>query len=102
VGVIRICSNRWDYSFSTKLLHTLDPSKPIVDSKVLKLLEMPLPLRKDMKLLLDHYAKLETAINALLETSDITQLLREFDKELPELANISNVKKLDFILWQLN
>lgn len=93
-------SKQWEYSFATKMLHALNTSQPIVDSKVLDLLSMPKPTTKELQPLLDHYANLCKVMKALIAEPAVKRLLKEFDKELPRLKKISRMKKLDFILWQ--
>jgi len=82
------------------MLHTLDTKEPIIDRKVLKLLQMPAPAKRSLDPLLNHYAQYRKVIRQLLREHSVKKLLGEFEKALPQLKAISRVKKLDFILWQ--
>lgn len=89
-------------SFTSKMIATLDPDRPIWDSIVLERLGLKL---KGMT----AQAKLENAVSVYesivgwyadyLATEDATQNIALFDELLPDYAWLTAVKKLDFLLW---
>lgn len=93
-------TGRWEYSFSTKLLHTLDPNQPIIDKRVLMLLCLPKKNWKTMEPFIKHYEEVKLSIVYLAK--NMKGLLRDFDRNLPTLKHISEIKKIDFILWRYN
>lgn len=96
--------SKHEFSFITKMLHTIDPTRPIYDSQVDVALHVHRTyqadfnkrLQQDMKILNDIsecYQELKTA-------PQMMGVLIAFDKIAP-LCRISVEKKLDFILWVL-
>lgn len=89
------------FSFATKLLHTLDTSQPIYDSKVAGLLSLPMRKGKDfgdnISACIALYKKLQEAQKELLADEGI----RNRFAALKERYNtqISDEKALDFLLW---
>lgn len=98
-------SNRHEFSFITKMLHTINPTLPIYDSQVHASLELRrdrfLPdlgkqIAQDVKVLRTislHYKR-------LMETPAVQELSSKIDKRVFPYA-ISEEKKVDFILWAL-
>ena len=93
-------TGRWEYSFSTKMLHTLDATKPIIDSKVMALLGISFHGQREISNFVPHYSQYEAIANTLLSTKTVQEKLAEFDRKLPRLKNIPKLKKLDFIMWK--
>lgn len=97
-------TNTVEASFASKMLATLKPEKPIMDSRVLHCLELSLGGSSDKE-------KLDTAIHIYQEIEDwyseysITQNAIEniaiFDKVLPDYKWLSSTKKIDYMLWGL-
>jgi hypothetical protein len=88
-------------SFATKLLHTLDTSQPIYDSKVAELLGLPVRRGKDFEANINTcitvYKKLQESQQELLSDDGIkTQVaaLKDYYN-----SQISDEKALDFLLW---
>lgn len=89
-------------SFTSKMIATLDPDRPIWDSIVLKRLGLKLKGTTAQ-------AKLENAIGVYesivgwyadyLATEDAAQNIALFDELLPDYAWLTPVKKVDFLLW---
>ena len=81
-------------SFSSKLLHTINPNNPIYDSKVLRSLNIT---GKDpyykYAIICEWYQKFN-------DTEEEHIWTNEFDNAYPEAKNITKVKKIDFILWR--
>lgn len=97
--------NRVELSFSSKLLHTVDPSYPIYDKKVSNYLKMKSPYdyykwpaEKKLEYQIQTYQK----ICDWYKTSDEPIGLTErFDKLFPQYADkIGWIKKADFIIWR--
>lgn len=98
-------SNRHEFSFITKMLHTINPTLPIYDSQVHASLELRrdrfLPdlgkqIAQDEKVLRTislHYKR-------LMEMLAVQELGSKIDKRVFPYV-ISEEKKVDFILWAL-
>ena len=91
---------RWEYAFSTKMLHTLHEQCAIMDSKVIKIISLKERQPRNVERILAHYADLQGSIAYLI--AELPDLLKEFDEAIPQLKNISLAKKMDFILWRYN
>lgn len=93
-----------EFSFITKMLHTIEPSRPIYDSQVDIALEIHRyyqpnfeeKLRQDEHIL----AQISAAYRELASSPGMIELLAEFDKIIPGYT-MSAEKKIDFILWAL-
>ena len=89
-------------SFSSKMLATIDPSKPIWDQYVLKNLGLQLKgkdAESKLKNAIDLYSKIEDWYNSYLNSSEGKENIKVFDLMLPDYAAISNIKKIDCLLW---
>lgn len=88
-------------SYSSKLLHTINPNKPIWDKFVL----MNLNINKSrygkdkIQFSIDTYKKIEDFYNEFLLTEDAKRYIEFFDTNFPKGIQISNIKKIDFLLW---
>ena len=89
-------------SFASKMLAVFDTDMPILDSHVLKVLNLKLT-GKTPELKLSNAVVLYDRIcrwyKAFLKTENAKDMIGQFDIEFPELQNMSRVKKIDFILW---
>jgi hypothetical protein len=91
------------FSFATKLLHTLDSRQPIYDSKVADLLELPVKKKKDCA------ANIATCIAVYEDLREAHQQLLSDDGIKNQIAalkcryksQISDEKALDFLLWSV-
>lgn len=97
---LRNRTGKWEYSFSTKLLHSIDPQMAIMDSRVLILIDLPQPQGKhrELEAFVRHYADLCGSLAYLIQR--LPWLLEAFDKRLPQLRSLTLTKKMDFILWR--
>lgn len=93
-----------EVSFASKMLATLDTNKPIWDRYVVQNLNLELigstqenKLNNAIKL----YADIESWYTEFLATDKAKECIIEFDKALPEYSWISNIKKVDSILWSI-
>jgi hypothetical protein len=89
------------FSFATKLLHTLDTSQPIYDSKVAELLGLPVKKGKDFAANINTciavYEKLREAQQQLLSDEGIKNQIAALKNHYN--SQISDEKALDFLLW---
>lgn len=94
---------RIEPSFSSKLLATIDTSMPIWDVNVLKNLKLKKPAQYSKTRLEDTvklYYKIVEWYDNKIKSSEGKQLIGIFDEAYPDF-NISDVKKIDFILWKI-
>lgn len=91
-------------SFSSKMLATIIPSKPIWDQYVVQKLNMKLGGKsKEEKLenAIVLYDNIEKWYEDYLLTSKARECIETFDQLLPDYKHISNIKKIDSILWSI-
>lgn len=88
---------RLEMSFSSKMLATIQPDKPIWDSRVCNFLGIGQP--NNIARAIQRYADLENWYNSFLQTQDANNWIAAFDNAFPEYKWISRTKKIDFIIW---
>jgi hypothetical protein len=93
------------FSFASKLLATLDPNLPVWDQYVLENLEMEAPeqrLAKETRIQLagKKYAEIIREYDDFSPGEEGRKWIKWFDEQYPDV-NITPVKKIDLILWQL-
>lgn len=95
-------TGRYEASFASKLLATINPEMPVLDSVVLGNLNLSLPAYSSR----DRAARIERLhdtlvswFRAFLPTETGRYLVERFRTEYPHAA-ISEVKMLDLVLWQ--
>ena len=89
-------------SFSSKMLATIDPDKPIWDQYVLQNLGMELTGKTQAEKLayaVTLYAAIENWYADYLLTEEARENIRLFDQILPDYRWVSDVKKIDCLLW---
>ena len=89
-------------SFSSKILATLDPCKPIWDSHVLRYLEQSLNGNDPQERLHNAillYESITTWYTQFFMTAKAKACIDVFDQALPDYRWISKTKKIDFFLW---
>lgn len=90
-------------SFCSKLIATLNPNKPIWDQYVLQWLGINLNDPKDKYDRIDYYVgiyeQIENEYLAHLNDRNIRDAFAEFNRLAPHGVNLTEVKKLDFMLW---
>lgn len=109
---IAICEGRGrvETSFVSKMLASLDDSCPIWDSRVtarvneLGDVQLRNPSNFDnphkrLEVARQSYALLQTFYAGLLLSEEGKECVRSFDELLPSYKHISNVKKIDCLLW---
>ena len=88
-------------SFCSKLLSTLNPNMPIWDQSVLANLDLDVKEKTKVEKLKDTiavYNKIIEIENNKLKQKDIQQAIKDFKEHFPEY-NLSDIKILDYILW---
>ncbi len=93
--------NTNEISFSSKMLHSLNPKFPIWDSIVTKgHFKINVPYYKANKnLLCEKYLEYTSQFEEYKLSNNGKMLIDLFNKRYPNI-NISDTKKIDFILWQ--
>ena len=96
------CTGNIEASFSSKMLATIDASKPIWDQYVLQNLGLVLTGKtKEEKLqnAVRLYDSIVTWYEEYLKTDEAYENIKTFDRLLPDYAWISDTKKIDCLLW---
>ena len=92
-----------EVSFSSKLVHTLDPEQPIWDRNVTDRhfgYKIPAYGTKDReKKILDRYKRYKRDFLKYVASDDGKTVIRAFDEAFPE-NGFTDLKKVDFVLWQ--
>jgi hypothetical protein len=95
--------NRMEPSFSSKLVATIDPSLPVWDKFVLQNLNLKAPSSSSpdrQRLICEIYKEIDIKMKLILKSNEGKKYLKLFNRILPD-TKISDMKKIDFILWQL-
>ena len=100
-----LVDNKHEFSFISKMLHTINPTRPIFDSQVNKALDLKRTayfpsLEKRIEWDGEILNKIALTYGELLRDKDIRALLTDVDKVVPGQI-MTPEKKLDFILWAL-
>ncbi|RTR26713.1 hypothetical protein EKG37_20620 [Robertmurraya yapensis] len=94
---------RVEASFASKLVATVNPSKPVWDSVVLKNLRISPPSYYDknrMKKIIDKYNSIEEWYITFLTSEEGRLAVKLFDEKFNN-KELTSLKKLDLILWQI-
>ena len=100
-------TGRIESSFSSKMLATINPNMPILDKYSLAAMEIKVPSKwrkSKIQLLDDAISTYDCVIkwydNLEKETSLYKAVVDKFDEHFPN-SGITDVKKIDFVLWQM-
>lgn len=99
---IKMKTKRIEASFSSKLLATINPHKPIWDTEVLKKLNMKAPYQADRNReskIINCYLNIEEWYKNELHSPRGKEMIRIFDKKMGQFT-ITDTKKIDLMLWQ--
>ncbi len=92
-----------EVSFSSKLVHTLDPEQPIWDRNVTDRhfgYKIPAYGTKDReKKIFDRYMRYKRDFFKYVASDDGKVVIRAFDEAFPK-TGFTDLKKVDFVLWQ--
>ena len=94
---------RYEPSFSSKLVATLVPDQPIWDRFVLENTRIEAPsyaARNRVHTAKTVYRSIEKWYSWYLHSAEGHRILRLFNREVEEHGKISDLKKVDFVLWQ--
>ena len=89
-------------SFASKMMTTLDASKPIWDQYVLRNLGLVLKGKTPedrVRNAVELYGRIECWYAEYLLTDEAKENIVVFDSLLPSYAWVSDVKKIDCLLW---
>jgi hypothetical protein len=103
LDAIHAASGRYEPSFSSKLVATIDPSKPVWDVHVLGNTNHSAPSyanKAKMSLAKAAYASMEDWYATFLQSPEGKLCVSEFDRLVPNHQGFTSLKKVDFILWQ--
>lgn len=95
-------TNRAEASFVSKMIATIDPRMPIIDSIVFKNLGLRLPsanTKNRTSIINDRYQTLIKEYSMFLKTDMGRYLIKKFIEKYPK-TKITTTKMLDFVLWQ--
>ncbi|QKZ14234.1 hypothetical protein [Spirosoma sp. KUDC1026] len=99
---LHIATDRYEASFASKLLATLNPQMPVIDSIVLKNLNAKLPYQSDPNRF-NNICSLHEEINRCykeyLQSENGRYLVKQFQKTYPNV-DVTEIKMLDLVLWQ--
>lgn len=89
--------NTIQFSFLSKLIHTIDNDRIIYDSQVRKLFELkdvsPIKcIHKKINIYLEQYQQLEMAYKVILDSTLLDNAILTFDTQFPQATKISKVK----------
>lgn len=98
-------TGRVEASFSSKLVANINTNKPIWDSVVLGNLKIDKPKqykKSDIRIKesIESYKLLEKKYNEILSSDNAKLVIDLFDNVYKD-TGISDIKKIDFILWQI-
>jgi hypothetical protein len=102
LDTLRRTTGRYEASFASKLLATIDPNMPVIDSIVLRNLNLRLPASSSKQRtarIQELHNRLVACFKDFLATETGRHLVERFHTEYPT-ANITEVKMLDLVLWQ--
>ncbi len=99
----RIGNDAYEPSFSSKLVASLDPWKPVWDVYVLQNTgHQPPDYNSNTKHedAVAAYGSIVEWYRAFMESADGLRCVRLFNENVRDYYRISDIKKIDFILWQ--
>ncbi|MCX9157824.1 hypothetical protein OPU71_17000 [Niveibacterium sp. 24ML] len=96
-------TGRYEPSFASKLVATIDPAKPVWDVHVLRNTDLTAPSyanKNKLALAKEAYAAMERWYAHFLASPEGALFLNEFDQRVANPQRFTPLKKVDFILWQ--
>jgi hypothetical protein len=96
--------NKYEPSFSSKMLATHNPIMPIWDKYVLANFGLKAPAYTDNNnhaKAIKTYKELCGKYKDICESSQGRKIIELFNQKYPDMVWFSEVKKIDFVLWQI-
>lgn len=96
-------TGRVEASFSSKLVATMDPNKPVVDKFILQIFELKLPLsyeKNRIEKTIKIYDILDKEIKNFINLEIGQYLIKKFKKMYFKIL-ISDTKMVDLVLWKI-
>jgi hypothetical protein len=103
IDQINASMGRYEPSFSSKLVATLNPNKPVWDVHILNNTGHSAPsytAKNKIVLAKAAYGSIERWYETFLKSDEGKLYIDTFDEQVPDHNRITNLKKIDFILWQ--
>jgi hypothetical protein len=103
IDQINVSMGRYEPSFSSKLVATLNPDRPVWDVHILNNTGHSAPAytaKNKIELAKAAYGSIERWYETFLNSNEGKLYIEVFDGLVPEHKKITNLKKIDFILWQ--
>lgn len=88
-------------SFSSKMLATINPDKPIWDKYVLEAFDLKQKKKEDVEKIeeaIDIYKQIEDNYKELLKNKEVQETIKQIRKILKE-DKLTDTKILDYIIW---
>lgn len=99
---IKHIQNTYEMSFSSKMMHTINPFHPIWDSVVTKKhfgISAPYVKKNREEACCNRYDMYEDRFHDYMASEEGMQIIHLFDEYFPN-SGVTNIKKIDFALWQ--
>ncbi len=96
-------TNRIEASFSSKMLSIIKPIYPVWDKYVLQNLELKAPYtysKNRIEKTINLYSEINKWYESFIQTNEAIEMIEKFDLRYPN-SNITNIKKIDLIIWQI-
>ena len=99
-------TGRNEMSFASKIVATVNPNLPVIDKIVLRHLLISRPSYGNLSYRNEKsvsiFRAIEAVYNDFLKTIKGKNLIQTFNRRIKQQSGlkITNIKKLDFILWQ--
>jgi hypothetical protein len=103
INRLSVTTGRYEPSFSSKLVATIRPEKPIWDVHILNNTGHSAPsysARDKFQLAKKAYESIEKWYEGFIKSDDGKIYIEVFDETILEHKKITDLKKIDFILWQ--
>lgn len=95
-------TGRIEYSFVSKMCHTIDNNLPIYDNNIAKTFGFGIHNNSDMEIKISRFLlflkELEHHYSSIVANNLLEKSLKQFDENFPSIQ-ISLTKKIDFIIW---
>ena len=94
---------RLESSFSSKLLHTIKPDKPVWDTWIGKNTGIKIPVfyeKNKLDKAIERYERLTNWFDRYKTSEEGKNLLQKFEDYFPH-SDVADIKKIDLVLWQI-